>query len=215
MTIHADPRPTDSHRRPRPVPRRRIRPDARGVAPTRRPPRRRRARRRAARSARGPGPGHRRTAAAAQRGAAWDGARSRGRRRRGRADRLLGAGRDAAGGGHPRRRRVAAGPDGAAPASASAPAPAASPVPAPAAPESAATDPGVVSAAQLEQQLAGGIGLPAGAVFCPSALPARAGASEVCRARMPSGGSVSVVVSVTSVRGDDVDLHYDLAPAGT
>jgi len=95
-----------------------------------------------------------------------------------------------------------------------APAPVAAPVPAPAAP-GAATDPGVVSSAQLEQQLASGIGLPAGAVSCPSALPARAGASEVCRARMPSRGSVSVVVSVTSVRGDDVDLHYDLAPTGT
>ena len=32
---------------------------------------------------------------------------------------------------------------------------------------------------------------------------------------MPSRGSGSVVVSVTSVRGDDVDLHYDLAPTGT
>ena len=50
-----------------------------------------------------------------------------------------------------------------------APASAASPVPAPVAPESAATDPGVVSAAQL----ADGIGLPAGAVSCPSALRGR------------------------------------------
>ena len=94
--------------------------------------------------------------------------------------------------------------------------PAASPVPAPtaSAPTPAPASDAVVSAAQVEQLLSRATGLPESAISCPAALPARAGAVETCHATAPAG-PVDVLVSVRSVHGDDVGLHYDAGPPGT
>jgi hypothetical protein len=107
---------------------------------------------------------------------------------------------------------VAAGTPAADPATT--PAPATAPAASSPTPAGDTTDPGVVPAAQIERQLALATGLTPSAISCPAALPARVGAVQTCRATAPAG-PVDVLVSVTSVHGDDVDLHYDAGPAGT
>ena len=99
--------------------------------------------------------------------------------------------------------------------SASSPAPNSAPTPAPAPAPGDAGDPGIVSATEIEQQLARATGLPTAAITCPSELSARAEESETCSAELPGRGAVPVVVSVTSVHGEDVGLRYQLASSAT
>ena len=92
-------------------------------------------------------------------------------------------------------------------------APASSPAPAPAPGD--AGDTGLVAAPEIEQQLARATGRPTAALPSPSALSARAEESETCSAELPGRGAVPVVVSVTSVHGEDVGLRYQRASSAT